>query len=318
MRQLQNFDKEELDQSLQQRVQLSTAAVSKLIVEFDKIQQRSEKIMNLMRGNLTEEMDEDEGPKSPQEEDDRKKVVVVLDETVRELNDALTAENKNLHNLTTSLHNKHHVMSLRSAQYQDKFEEKDNQIDDLKNRIDELEFELNRSKTRSQRFEDQLYEAIEKMQKMKNNDDFSGDAGDAKPGEGSNYSSAKIDDLKHDLEEQKELALSRLAELEQLNTSHRDTLKVVEKYKMDLQCIPDSVIRESPEYKSLQSNFSVLYNQCTQIKAQSDEARNALICVKNEHLKQIEQMEADELAIQKELKDKLLSVDENFTALQIE
>ena len=48
---------------------------------------------------------------------------------------------------------------------------------------------------------------------------------------------------------------------------------------------------ETTEYKCLQSQFSVLYNESMQIKTQLEEARSMLATSKNTHLRQIEQME---------------------------
>jgi len=55
--------------------------------------------------------------------------------------------------------------------------------------------------------------------------------------------------------------------------------------------LPESVIVETTEYKCLQSQFSVLYNESMQIKTQLDENRTMLTNSKNTHLRQIEQME---------------------------
>lgn len=48
---------------------------------------------------------------------------------------------------------------------------------------------------------------------------------------------------------------------------------------------------ETTEYKCLQSQFSVLYNESMQMKTQLEEAQQLLQTSKNTHLRQIEQME---------------------------
>lgn len=45
------------------------------------------------------------------------------------------------------------------------------------------------------------------------------------------------------------------------------------------------------EYKCLQSQFSLLYNESLGVKTQLDEARALLLTAKNAHLRQIEHME---------------------------
>ena len=71
-----------------------------------------------------------------------------LDEAVKKVNMELTNENKSLNCLVTSLHEKHHTMGLELAEMKDKLELSEQQIDELKNRIDEIEFELNRTRVR--------------------------------------------------------------------------------------------------------------------------------------------------------------------------
>ncbi len=58
-----------------------------------------------------------------------------------------------------------------------------------------------------------------------------------------------------------------------------------------LKTLPESVIVETTEYKCLQSQFSVLYNESMQMKTQLEENMALLQTSKNTHLRQIEQME---------------------------
>lgn len=50
MRQLSNWDKEEMDDNLKQRVQVSTRAVAKVLQAFDRIVQRNAKVMLALKG----------------------------------------------------------------------------------------------------------------------------------------------------------------------------------------------------------------------------------------------------------------------------
>ena len=50
LRQLTNWDKEEMDDNLKQRVQVSTRAVAKVLQAFDRIVQRNAKIMLALKG----------------------------------------------------------------------------------------------------------------------------------------------------------------------------------------------------------------------------------------------------------------------------
>ncbi|XP_027204596.2 E3 ubiquitin-protein ligase Bre1 [Dermatophagoides pteronyssinus] len=355
VRQLANLDKEELDEQMQQRVLLSTRAVSKVLQAFDRIVQRNEKVMAaLNRSSLLADDDAHDEPdtiKSPDRDDDddidddddcklskakanrhKHGAKMNLDEQVRQLNEELTLENKNLNLMVTSLHEKNRTISLKYQQAKDRLDSKDMQLDELKNRIDELEFELNKSRTREQRLEDHLYEAREKLRDMQNSQSTApGSSGstaaivsndsnkqDTAAIHCSTMSSTKIEDLKRELEEQREIAQSRLVELEQLNNEHKDTLKLVEKYKIDLQCLPDSVIKDSAEFKSLQSHFSVLFNESMTLKTQLEECRQQLSAAKNVHMRQIEQMEAEELTMQKRLRNECMQLDDSLNQLRKE
>lgn len=62
-------------------------------------------------------------------------------------------------------------------------------------------------------------------------------------------------------------------------------------FQMDLRNIPEEVVKETSEYKCMQSQFSLLYNESLGVKTQLDEARALLLTTKNAHLRQIEHME---------------------------
>ena len=92
----------------------------------------------------------------------------------------------------------------------------------------------------------------------------------------SNAERKTVEQLHHDLEEQRELATTRLSELEKMNNHYKSSLKEVEKLKMELSTLPEHVVVETTEHKCLQSQFSVLYNEAMQLKTQLEEARNQL------------------------------------------
>lgn len=65
----------------------------------------------------------------------------------------------------------------------------------------------------------------------------------------------------------------------------------LQEYFLQIRQLPECVIVETTEYKCLQSQFSVLYNESMQLKTLLDDARQQLQNSKNAHLRQIEQME---------------------------
>jgi E3 ubiquitin-protein ligase BRE1 len=70
--------------------------------------------------------------------------------------------------------------------------------------------------------------------------------------------------------------------------------------------LPEPVIIETTEYKILQSQFSVLYNESMQINTMLDEARAQLAKSRIEYQRYIEVLESNELEEQKKLRNELL------------
>lgn len=122
-----------------------------------------------------------------------------------------------------------------------------------------------------------------------------------------------IQELEIQLADQVELANNRLKELESLNEEHKEALRTIDNLRIDAKCIPKEVIIETAEYKTLQSHFSVLYNEATQLKTQLLESRQLIIEMKNAHARQIERMEHDELRIQKELRTNIVDLEQSLT-----
>jgi E3 ubiquitin-protein ligase BRE1 len=70
--------------------------------------------------------------------------------------------------------------------------------------------------------------------------------------------------------------------------------------------LPETVIMDTTEYKVLQSQFSVLYNESMQINTMLDEAKAQLAKSRMEYGRYIEVLESNELEEQKKLRNELL------------
>lgn len=120
------------------------------------------------------------------------------------------------------------------TELQDSVTAKETEIAELKNQIDDLQYELDKVRNRNDKLETHLAEAIEKL---KTYHQLHGDPEkeqQQKPVVQSNVSQAKLEDLTKELEELTEIANNRLVELDKLHQTHRETLKEVEKLKMDV------------------------------------------------------------------------------------
>merc|ERR1711936_848947 len=100
--------------------------------------------------------------------------------------------------------------------------------------------------------------------------------------------------------------------------SYKQALKEVEKLKMELSTLPEHVVVETTEHKCLQSQFSVLYNEAMQLKTQLEESRNQLQVAKNTHMRQIEQMESEELLAQKKLRTEVIQLEDMLAQVRKE
>ncbi|XP_075969869.1 E3 ubiquitin-protein ligase Bre1 isoform X1 [Anticarsia gemmatalis] len=297
--QLSTWDKEELDAQLANRVQVSKRAVAKVLQAFDRLQQRNDKIWRAIKG------ESEESAPAPS-----------MDETIRATNEEVTAENRRLQALCTTMHESHHAMTLRVAQLQDAVNSRDTENAELKNQIDDLQYELMKVRSRNDKLENHLAEAIEKLKSYHQSGASTVATTSGTPH--SAVANAKLEDVAAELEEQRELANNRLAELDRLHRQHRDTLKEVEKLKMDIRQLPESVIVETTEYKCLQSQFSVLYNESMQMKTALDETRLQLQNAKNLHMRQIEMMESEELSRQKTLRAEMIQLEDVLGQLRKE
>ncbi|CAH1118886.1 unnamed protein product [Phaedon cochleariae] len=302
--QLSTWDKDELNDKLANRVQVSRRAVAKVIQAFDRLMQRNEKITLALKGEL-------EGQDAPS-----------VDEIIRQTNIQLQAENRNLQALHTTLHEKYHTNSLKVTELQDSVTAKETETAELKNQIDDLQYELEKVRNRNDKLETHLAEAVEKLkayhQLHGDQQDCAGKEQKPQQAPQTNVSQVKLEDLMKEIEEWKEMANNRLQELDKLHQTHRETLKEVEKLKMDIRQLPESVIVETTEYKCLQSQFSVLYNESMQLKTQLDEARQQVQTSKNSHLRNIEMMEGEELIAQKKLRQEVMQLEDFLAQLRKE
>lgn len=227
--------------------------------------------------------------------------------------------------------------------------------EDLRSRVDELEFELNKSRLNERRLADDL-ERINKefndirkkatqgsadsirnstsvnfhndhQNQQQANSNSTSNTGEASGKFQTNTTAPTISEtdspivlnqakaiqeLETKLNDQVELANNRLKELESLSEQHTQALLTIDRLRNEAKCIPKEIIIETAEYKTLQSHFSVLYNEATQLKTQLVESRTLIIEMKNAHARQIDRMEHDELRVQEDLRTTINDLTQNY------
>lgn len=174
----------------------------------------------------------------------------------------------------------------------------------LRNRIEDLETELNRTRLNERRLIDHISSKQENSQESTSiqiiPDDLDGDR--PKDDHASEEFELKLADLNS-------LAEHRLHELQTLNEQYKDALIIIDKLKAETKHLPKDVIIESAEYKTLQSSFSVLYNEATQLKTQLIDSKSLMMEMKNSHEHQIERMQIEEQRMQQELRDTIVDLE---------
>lgn len=227
--QLSTWDKEELDDKLANRVQVSKRAVAKVVQVIDRLMQRNEKFTMILKG----------------QSDDDSYSVPDIEDTLKDTQIEIMAENKNLQSLNTSLHEKYHTISLKLKELQDTLTGKETEAAELNNRIDDLDYEREKVRSRNDKLENHLAEAIEKLKlyhQMHGDQPNKNATAPAAAGSSTAKASATttsvatqhLEDLQKEVEECRELANNRLQELDKLHQTHREALKEVEKLKMDV------------------------------------------------------------------------------------
>lgn len=87
---------------------------------------------------------------------------------------------------------------------------------------------------------------------------------------------------------------------------------------LKLKTIPESVIEQSIEYKTLQTKFSYLFNDSTRLKLALDETRQILEMTRANFQRHLEQTESDELTQQKRLGNEMMQLEEQLCQVRKE
>ena len=97
----------------------------------------------------------------------------------------------------------------------------------------------------------------------------------------------KEEEYQDALAEAKELAATRLTQIEELLKSLAEVEQKVEMAELESKSLPETTIKETAVYKSLQSNFSVAYAENLQLRTHLEEAKQLLVVVMSQHHTQV-------------------------------
>merc|ERR1719430_1797561 len=239
-----------------------------------------------------------------------------LEATVKELNCSLQEKNSKLHQVNTSLHEMNRSLTLKVADLTEQLGAQTTHKEELENKYEDASYELGKIRSRNDKLETMLLETQSELQIHLAANEGKEIKGNAVVLSGTERKS--LEELQTDLEDQRELAQNRMAELDRLNSNYKECLQQVEKLKMELSTLPEYVVVETTEHKCLQSQFSVLYNEAMQLKTQLEDTRSQLQMSKNAHMRQIEQMESEELLAQKKLRTEVIQLEDMLAQVRKE
>ncbi|XP_061823559.1 E3 ubiquitin-protein ligase BRE1B isoform X1 [Nerophis lumbriciformis] len=290
---LEYSTEEELTLHLQDRMLFSKEAIACLVCVFDRLHSRIDDMCKQIQAAACK----DESLAS-----------------VATANRTTLDENCRLRDLVTLLHGRHHKTSMEYNEWVDKVTSAETKVSEMETTVEDLQWDIEKLRNREQKLNKHLAEA---MEQLKSGYSSTGSSGGLAGGQ-ITLNIQKFESLNAELEHNQELANSRMAELEKLQVELQEAVRESEKLKMDVRNIPEEVVKETLEYKCLQSQFSLLYNESLGVKTQLDEARALLLTAKNAHLRQIEHMESDELSLQKKLRTEVIQLEDTLAQVRKE
>ncbi|KAK1881620.1 E3 ubiquitin-protein ligase BRE1B [Dissostichus eleginoides] len=289
---LEHSSEEELSLHLQDRMQFSKEAIACLVCVFDRLHSRIDSMCKQVQAAACDDDSQSD----------------IINE-----NHTLLDENTRLRDLTTLLQGRHHKMSMEYNELVDKVTSSETKVSEMETTVEDLQWDIEKLRNREQKLNKHLAEAMEQLKSGYSTSSSGGISGGQ-----ITLNIQKFESLNAELEHNAELANSRMAELEKLQAELQEAVRESEKLKMDLRNIPEDVVKETVEYKCLQSQFSLLYNESLGVKTQLDEARALLLTAKNAHLRQIEHMESDELSLQKKLRTEVIQLEDTLAQVRKE
>ncbi|VDN59365.1 unnamed protein product [Dracunculus medinensis] len=302
---LSHWENEEMEGKLKQRVEFSRRAITKLIQVFDHITQRNEKIAELI-ASCSSATNEDE-----------KKVcgMLAVNGCITKWNKELSDENSKLQKIVTKLQAENSSLSSKVSALEDELALMETRTEEISNSLEEVKYELDKSLRRECRLDYRLSEFtisifviplqyVRKAQEIELNGLKAINCTIPANTTGTtNISKVKLEELQQDLETQTELAASRLQELQEMHEKNKNLMGELESLRLNVNHVPPDVVRDSAEYISLQTQFSVLYVEASQMRQQLDAARTQIAALRAAHANQIEVMESEECQAREQMQD---------------
>eukprot|EP00794_Sanderia_malayensis_P013718 gene13718-15148_t len=255
---------------------------------------------------MTEGKEKNEDESKTNHEDEAGFAIASIEVAIKQENSELKGENERLHTLVTSLHDRYNDMSSEFSDIHDKYSTAQKEIGDLNTKAQDMQYDLQKSQHQVEKLINRVNEVTsEKGGGLTStsatllSNSSSSSKTSAQPTSTSNQ---QVDDLKFEIEEQKEIAKGRLEELDNLQKSHTKIIKEYERLKLESAEISDENIINSAAYKTLQNHFTLLFAEAQQIRNQAEDSRKIISANRAQHLQQMEQIEAEALVTKRKVR----------------
>ncbi|XP_028400648.1 E3 ubiquitin-protein ligase BRE1B-like [Dendronephthya gigantea] len=228
-----------------------------------------------------------------------------VEEVTRETMNKLIKESENLQKLVASLQEQHSTNSLEFAELRNKYAMAQDELSEKNTSLQEAEYDLQKRNHRVERLLKRLSEVEKQCKTLPAGTTVEKSVKGEQP-----LNTGEAIKMQSDYEEQKLLAEQRLVELEKLTENYKGSLEEIEKHKMEALQIPESVVLQSAPYRTLQSQYSVIFNELNLARQQLEEIRRIANNSRTQHILQLEQLENESLAVQKKFQAEIARVED--------
>jgi E3 ubiquitin-protein ligase BRE1 len=195
----------------------------------------------------------------------------------------------------------------------DKFTIAEERVEKLSTSLEDNQFDLQKAAQRIEKLEMQLSEALQGASAVESQ------VAEGQPLVGvavaSNAESVK-EEVSVELAELQELAASRERELQEQQERFVKVSQELERLKMEVGQVSDLAVQASVPYKTLQTQFSVLYSDYMQLRGQLEESRRLLTTNKAQYLQQLDEIEAEELKFHHKTKEEVSRLNDVVSKLK--
>uniref|UniRef100_A0A914DRV9 E3 ubiquitin protein ligase n=1 Tax=Acrobeloides nanus TaxID=290746 RepID=A0A914DRV9_9BILA len=320
---LSQLNSEEIGDKMNQRVEFSKRALAKLVQVFDQLISRNDHIAALLEDkplkassnsaveNELKQEEIDESTKFSSEQ---------IEEKLRNELKSVFQENSKLQRLITNLQAENHRLSNHTASLEDRVVTAEMRCEEMSRTVEDTRFELENAWLEVNKLDYRLADVINE-QKLKAESTKNIEEPVKMNGindEQANITKKKLEELEKDLEIRNELAANRLSEIDELTNRNKELAADLERKTMELKYLPSSTIRETPDYKSLHTQYTSLYDECRQLRQQADDFRKQIINLNEAHAKQLEFNESEEAQARLRNAEEILSLQETLNLMKSE